>query len=256
MMLKQGMQSDFMTEPQLLDSTAFNGSKEFDRRDSFLMLNSDSDQEPSSSSQTAQFPLKLHEMLAWSEREGYQSIVSWLPGTNTNAFKVHKKEAFVTQVMPKFFKQTQYKSFIRQLNLWDFERIVESSPNKGGYTHALFVKGNPIICKEMRRTKIKGKNSKLLSGGVTRKASRDEKVESKRLQNPSSFLPNTPPHPSNQQQEPKQEKKAQRIDEIGIFPFMGQFGRPGRIEPQEMKYVQIGMNLGRLVSKGEWPAPA
>lgn len=234
------LQSDLMNEP-LRESKPFLGSSKIDNSDSFL--------------HAVQFPLKLHEMLTWSEQNGYETVVSWLPGKLQNAFKVHKKDVFVEKIMPRFFKQTQYKSFIRQLNLWDFERILDSSPNKGGYTHELFVRGNPMLCKEMRRTKIKGKNSKLLASVAIRKASREDRVESNRLL--TATVPGTALMPSSPNTKiMNKEVLSEKGDHMGIFPFMGKLGQPSKIEPQEMKYVKIGMDLGRLISKGEWPAPA
>jgi len=58
---------------------------------------------------TKQFPWKLHEMLEQVRKDGNESIVSWLP--NGRAFKVHRLDAFVEEVMRKHFQQTKYKSF-------------------------------------------------------------------------------------------------------------------------------------------------
>lgn len=78
-----------------------------------------------------QFPWKLHEMLRGAE-ESHPSVVSWLP--HGKAFLVHNPEEFVTKVMPLYFRQTHYKSFQRQLNLWGFERIGRG-PEVGAYYH-------------------------------------------------------------------------------------------------------------------------
>jgi hypothetical protein len=108
---------------------------------------------PNASKLSIPFPWKLHVMLDSADTEGCNSIVSWLPGGNS--FKVHYEHGFVTNVMPRYFKQTKYKSFQRQLNIWCFERI-SNGPDKGGYGHPNFVKGNPSLCRQMRRKKIKG----------------------------------------------------------------------------------------------------
>lgn len=42
------------------------------------------------------FPFKLHQMLSEAEKDGKESIVSWLP--NGEAFKVHKKDKFVDEI--------------------------------------------------------------------------------------------------------------------------------------------------------------
>jgi hypothetical protein len=114
------------------------------------------------------FPWKLHEMLDDAEKgEGFQSIISWLPD-HKNGFRVHNSAAFVDLVMPKYFKQTQYKSFQRQLNIWGFCRI-PSGRDKGGYVHPCFVRGKPSLCRQMVRRKIKGcfSTSKITASAAT-----------------------------------------------------------------------------------------
>jgi hypothetical protein len=114
------------------------------------------------------FPWKLHGMLDDAEKgEGFQSIISWLPD-HENAFRVHNSVAFVDLVMPKYFKQTQYKSFQRQINIWGFRRIA-SGRDKGGYVHPCFVRGKPSLCRQMVRRKIKGgfSTSKLTASAAT-----------------------------------------------------------------------------------------
>ncbi|CAJ1957731.1 unnamed protein product [Cylindrotheca closterium] len=103
-----------------------------------------------------QFPWRLHQMLETVEKEGKTSIISWLPGDPQDTFKVHDKDKFMQQVLPRFFNQTKFKSFLRQLNLWGFERILESGPRRGSYRHSLFIKNRPNRCIHMKRVKIKG----------------------------------------------------------------------------------------------------
>jgi hypothetical protein len=92
-------------------------------------------------------------MLAVAKEEGKESIVSWQP--HGRAFRVHNRELFSTMIMPRFFKQTKYKSFQRQLHLWDFKRIAQGEDG-GAYFHQYFLLGQPDQCKLMCRTKIKG----------------------------------------------------------------------------------------------------
>eukprot|EP00934_Nitzschia_sp_Nitz4_P006899 Nitzschia sp. Nitz4//scaffold26_size159584//145502//146642//NITZ4_002519-RA/size159584-snap-gene-0.49-mRNA-1//-1//CDS//3329545166//6889//frame0 len=129
---------------------------------------------------TAQFPWKLHRLLEDSEVAGFDHIVSWMP--NELAFRVHQNDLFVKQVLPLYFRQTQYKSFQRQckyfilclgftttfhvqracclvnflllVNMWGFERVT-CGMNSGGYSHIFFVRGQVDLCKNMSRTKIK-----------------------------------------------------------------------------------------------------
>jgi hypothetical protein len=101
----------------------------------------------------AQFPWKLHELLTQAEKNGNDAIISWLPGTD--AFKVHNKQKFATEILPAYFNATKYKSFQRNLNLWGFETITEG-PNKGGCYHKLFLRDDREKCHYMTRQKVKG----------------------------------------------------------------------------------------------------
>lgn len=103
------------------------------------------------------FPWKLHDMLEAAEKSGFAAIVSWLP--DENSFKVHLPDVFVDRIMPLYFKQTKYKSFQRQLNMWGFERLLAGA-EKGGYQHEFFVRGKPSLCRHMKRLKIKGTGTK------------------------------------------------------------------------------------------------
>lgn len=99
------------------------------------------------------FPWKLHEMLDAAAEEGVESIVSWLP--NNRSFKVFDTKLFTETIMKRYFKQTKYKSFQRQLNIWGFRRIHDGD-GRGGYYHAHLVRGQAYLCRNMTRTKVKG----------------------------------------------------------------------------------------------------
>jgi hypothetical protein len=107
---------------------------------------------------TKQFPWKLHEMLDQVNKDGDDSIVSWLP--DGGAFKVHQPDIFTEQIMKDHFNQTKYKSFQRQLNLWGFERNTKESIERGSYYHPLFIRGRKDLCQEMARQKIKNTDAK------------------------------------------------------------------------------------------------
>ena len=96
-------------------------------------------------------------MLLDAEKEGNDCIVSWQP--HRKAFRVHRPEEFSQWIMPRYFKQTKYKSFQRQLHIYGFNRI-QSGIDKGAYYHELFVADNRSLCLRMVRQKIKGTSSK------------------------------------------------------------------------------------------------
>jgi hypothetical protein len=97
------------------------------------------------------FPLKLRTMLDECVANGLEHVVSWeMEGL---AFKVHRPKEFVHHIMPRYFNQTKYKSFQRQLNLYGFSRITRG-PDKGCYLHELFSLHQHLsACKEITRKK-------------------------------------------------------------------------------------------------------
>mmetsp|Transcript_114 Transcript_114/g.302 ORF Transcript_114/g.302 Transcript_114/m.302 type:complete len:412 (+) Transcript_114:116-1351(+) len=120
------------------------------------------------------FPFKLHSILENSSKhklhDRYSSIISWLP--SGKAFKIHKPKEFAAYIMPRYFNQTKYRSFQRQLYIYGFDRIKRKSKQgngkgkeksddlsdeyNGAYFHRLFVRGESDLCLDMQRQKIKG----------------------------------------------------------------------------------------------------
>ena len=71
------------------------------------------------------FPYKLHQLLEDVVQEGKEHIISWLP--SGTAFKVHRPLLFTSEIMSNYFRQTQYKSFTRQVRLNDVESVFRNA---------------------------------------------------------------------------------------------------------------------------------
>jgi len=72
---------------------------------------------------TNAFPSKLHDLLKVStENKRMRQVISWHPD-GYSCFRVHNKIAFTRYIQPKYFKQSKYTSFRRQLNLWEVSRV-------------------------------------------------------------------------------------------------------------------------------------
>lgn len=94
-------------------------------------------------------------MLEKATQEGLDHIISWI--NNGKAFRVHDPKAFAEKVMPEFFNQTKFRSFQRQLHIYDFDRIRDRALSEdGAYFHPLFLQGQESLCVNMARKKIKG----------------------------------------------------------------------------------------------------
>ena len=104
---------------------------------------------------TNHFPTKLHEMLDEAEEKGHSHIVSWLE--DGKSFRIHKPNEMVP-ILARFFRQTKYKSLLRQLQGYGFKRVT-SGENKGNVSHHLFVRGNRALCMQMKRKQAASKGS-------------------------------------------------------------------------------------------------
>ena len=140
-------------------------------------------------SNNALFPWQLQKMLTEVSAQGRCDVVSWLP--NGKAFKVHKVNVFVEEILPSYFKQTKYKSFQRQCNLWGFERMTSLGIEKGAYWHPDFVLDHPGLCRRLTRQKATKKSS----SSSTKKTTTTQKVNVVVAQQPRvvvSQVPNIP----------------------------------------------------------------
>eukprot|EP00978_Attheya_sp_CCMP212_P041238 scaffold233774_cov49-Attheya_sp.AAC.3 len=75
------------------------------------------------------------------------NTVVWTP--DGLHFLIISPREFVSNVLPKYFKQTKFASFTRKLNRWGFRRI-SSGPNVGAYCNNLFQRDNPGLSLQMR----------------------------------------------------------------------------------------------------------
>jgi len=99
----------------------------------------------------SQFPGKLHDLMEYISNEGREDVVSWVD--NGTAFVVINPEKLV-DLLPRFFSQTKYRSFQRQLNMWHFVRILDG-PHRGGWKHPYFIRAKRSLCRYMSRHLMK-----------------------------------------------------------------------------------------------------
>jgi hypothetical protein len=67
-------------------------------------------QDGNSSRCSMPFPYKLYEMIEYACNSEFSSSLSW--STDGRYFIIHDKEVMMDNLAPKFFKQTQYRSFV------------------------------------------------------------------------------------------------------------------------------------------------
>ncbi|TAQ89847.1 hypothetical protein B7494_g1806 [Chlorociboria aeruginascens] len=75
-----------------------------------------------SANSSSDFVRKLYKML---EDPAYESIVRW--GKGGESFVVLENEKFTKSILPKHFKHSNFASFVRQLNKYDFHKVRQSN---------------------------------------------------------------------------------------------------------------------------------
>jgi hypothetical protein len=104
------------------------------------------------------FPWKLHMMLEHAQQHGLDAIVSWMP--SGKAFKVHNRDIFSKRVLPQFFRHSNFKSFQRNLSVYQFTRMW-TGPESGSYSHRFFIREDRTLCqfivRQSKPTKIHSK---------------------------------------------------------------------------------------------------
>ncbi|KAL7525525.1 hypothetical protein ACHAXR_002539 [Thalassiosira sp. AJA248-18] len=113
------------------------------------------------------FPFKLHDMLEYAADTEYSSAVSWVE--EGNAFSIHDKVTFMNLIVPMFFKQTKFRSFTRQLNIWGFKRSSTDGPTKGAWRHEHFVRGSVDSLRSIERVEVKNDKSKTVQSSQPKK---------------------------------------------------------------------------------------
>jgi len=120
------------------------------------------------------FPQRLYDMLENAERFGYDHVISWLP--DGKSFKIHAdagclqfedggqggEQAIVDVLQRSGFNQKRYKSFLRQLQLYGFERTF-IGPRRGECKHAFLVRDSPeLLQKKSIEDFLNKTNSKIV----------------------------------------------------------------------------------------------
>ena len=75
-----------------------------------------------SANNSSDFVRKLYKML---EDPSYSSVVRW--GDDGGSFVVLENEKFTKSILPKHFKHSNFASFVRQLNKYDFHKVRQNN---------------------------------------------------------------------------------------------------------------------------------
>ena len=84
--------------------------------------------------QNTSFLIKLYTIL--NEEKKYSKYIHWCK----NGFIITNLKNFIKYVLPDFFKDISFFSFVRQLNLYDFHKVKTDKKEEIKYIHEQFSK--------------------------------------------------------------------------------------------------------------------
>ncbi|KAJ7745883.1 HSF-type DNA-binding-domain-containing protein [Mycena maculata] len=102
-------------------------------------------------SSTTDFVRKLYKML---ENPNYRNAVSW--GLQGDCFVVEDANEFAKSILPRVFKHSNFSSFVRQLNKYDFHKVKTDDVEEIGeqsctFQHPNFHAGRPSALENIKR---------------------------------------------------------------------------------------------------------
>jgi hypothetical protein len=107
------------------------------------------------------FPYKLYAMLEDSEKNGTDSVISWLPGGEWIA--IHEPEKFAKEIMKEYFTFPTYEAFVKQLYRYGFRKPALRQDEDVLY-HDRFIRSDKNLCLSLRRKPTFGNNKMKAEG--------------------------------------------------------------------------------------------
>lgn len=125
---------------------------------------------------TSDFVKKLFSML---DDKAYESVVAWSP--SGESFIVKDMNDFTKHVLPRNFRHSNFASFVRQLNKYDFHKVKNPEDGSGTvgehvweFQHPDFVRGREDLLENVKRKIPAKKKGPLNKGGLMAEREMDD----------------------------------------------------------------------------------
>ncbi|KAL7722344.1 Heat stress transcription factor C-1 [Entamoeba marina] len=96
------------------------------------------------------FIVKLYELV---NDEKSKDLICWSHEQNRPGFVVLEPVQLASQILPKFFKHSNFSSFVRQLNIYGFHKV--DHPLGQCFHHPNFKEGSPQLLPKIHRQQPK-----------------------------------------------------------------------------------------------------
>ncbi|XP_066019460.1 LOW QUALITY PROTEIN: heat shock factor protein 4-like [Pocillopora verrucosa] len=101
-------------------------------------------------------PAFFGELWKLVEDPQYEEHISW--NKNGSGFLVHDQATFAREIIPKYFKHNNFASFVRQLNMYGFRKVIgaeqgglRSEKDEWEFFNGNFNKYHPELLENVKR---------------------------------------------------------------------------------------------------------
>jgi hypothetical protein len=82
--------------------------------------------------------MNIYQFIILIAKFWHSHIISW--NEDGTAFVVRRVNEFSEVILPKYFKHSNFASFVRQLNMYDFHKT-RNDNNENEFKHKYFIRG-------------------------------------------------------------------------------------------------------------------